>query len=158
MTRAAAQVTRATEVAAPVATAAKVERAVVSEIVIHPFANGGTHVTTSARLSAHAESATFGGSSGLFVAPTGQINQLLASGASRSQIEVSLGLSQGALAKGNLMRIDIADPLSRNLTLPKTGNEFFRPGSGVTWGGLNEGIITSPLKSDSGVMLRSIPR
>jgi hypothetical protein len=53
-----------------------------SLIVVHPFADGATHITTSAWLAAHAESATFGGAGGLFVAPTSQINSLIASGAS----------------------------------------------------------------------------
>lgn len=127
-----------------------------SELMVHPFSGGGTHITTSARLAAHAESATFGGPSGLFLAPTRQVDSLLASGASRSQMEVALGLNQGALSQGTLMRIDVANPFARNLSLPTSGNTFFRPG-GLTWGGLNEGIITSPLRTDPGVLLRPIP-
>jgi hypothetical protein len=126
-------------------------------LVVHPFSGGGTHVTTSARLAAHAGSATFGGPSGLFLAPTRQIDALLKSGASRAQIEVALGLNQSTLSQGTLMRIDVADPFARNLTLPTSGNMFFRPRTGMTWGGLNEGLITSPLKNDPGVILRSIP-
>jgi hypothetical protein len=89
--------------------------------------------------------------------PARQVDALLASGASRSQIEVALGLNQGALSQGTLMRLDVANPFTRNLALPTSGNMFFRPGTGMTWGGLNEGIITSPLKTDPGVLLRPIP-
>ena len=127
-----------------------------SELILHPFSGGGTHITTSARLAAHAESATFGGPSGLFLAPTRQVDALLASGASRSQIEIALGLNEGALSQGALMRIDVANPFARNLSLPTSGNMFFQPG-GLTWGGLNEGIISSPLKTDPGVILCPIP-
>jgi hypothetical protein len=125
-------------------------------LMVHPFSGGGTHITTSVRLAAHAESPTFGGANGLFLAPTRQIDKLLASGASRSQIEIALGLDEGALAQGTLMRIDVANPFARNLSLPTSGNIFFRPGTGMTWGGLNEGIITSPLKTDSGVLLQPV--
>jgi len=128
-----------------------------TELMIHPFSGGATHITTTARLAAHADSATFGPPTGLFVAPTRQIDALLASGASRTQIEIALGLNEGALAEGTLVRIDIADPFARNLSLPTSGNMFFRPGTGLTWGGLNEGIITSPLKTDPGVLVRPIP-
>jgi len=128
-----------------------------SELMVHPFSGGGTHITTSTRLAAHAESATFGGPSGLFVAPTRQVDALLASGATRTQIEIALGLNQGSLSQGALMRIDVANPFTLNLSLPTSGNMFFRPGTGMTWGGLNEGVITSQLKTDPGALLRPIP-
>lgn len=128
------------------------------ELMVHPFSGGGTHITTSARQAAHAASATFGPQTGLFLSPTRQVDSLLASGASRSQIEIALGLNEGALGHGTLMRIDVANPFARNLSLPTSANKpniFFRPG-GLTWGGLNEGVITSPLKIDAGVLLRPI--
>jgi hypothetical protein len=127
-----------------------------TELIVHPFSGGGTHITTSARLATHAESATFGGPGGLFLAPTKQVDALLASGASRSRLEVALGLDQGALANGTLMRIDVGNPFARNLSLPTSGNDFFLPGRGLTWGGLNEGIITSPLKADPGISMTPI--
>gem|GEM_PF-4120746 len=125
-------------------------------LMVHPFSGGGTHITTSVSLATHTESATFGAADGLFLAPTRQIDGLLASGASRSQIEITLGLNQGSLAQGTLMRIDISNPFARTLSLPTSGNIFFRPGLGMTWGGLNEGIITSPFKNDPGVILQPI--
>jgi len=127
-----------------------------TDLMAHPFSAGGTHITTTDTLAFYAESATFGGSNGLFLAPTAQVDALLASGASPSQIEFALGLEEGSLGNGTLVRIDVADPFARNLSLPSSGNMFFRPG-GLTTGNLYEGVVTSPLKTDPGITLRSIP-
>jgi len=70
----------------------------VTDLIVHPFADGATHITTTAQLDRYVTSPTFGGPTGLFVAPTAQIDELLASGASRDNIEVALGLQPGALS------------------------------------------------------------
>lgn len=129
-----------------------------TDLMAHPFSGGGTHITTSARLAVYAESATYGDPiRGLFLSPTRQIDALLASGASRSQIEIALGLEHRALSQGTLLRIDVANPFARSLSLPTSGGTFFRPGTGLTWGGFNEGTIMAPLKTDLGVIRRRIP-
>jgi hypothetical protein len=91
------------------------------------------------------------------VAPSSQIDAILASAQSRAEIEIALGLEQGALSGGELIRLDITNPFSRNLALPTGGNQYFRPGTGLTWGNVNEGIITSPLKTDAGVTQTVVP-
>jgi len=122
----------------------------------HPFTGGGTHITTSTSLDRFPGSQTFGGPGGLFIAPSSQVDNLLLSSATRTDIEMALGLPKGQLSGGNLIRIDVQNPFSRNLRLPTEGNEFFRPGVGLTTGNLNEGIIKSPLKSDVGVISTTI--
>jgi hypothetical protein len=128
-----------------------------TNLIVHPFADGATHITTTAQLDRYAASPTIGGPNGLFVAPTSQIDELLANGASRADIEAALGLEPGALSTGDVVRIDISDPFSRNLSLPTSGNRFFRPETGLTWGNLNEGVIASPLKTDPSVKPVIVP-
>lgn len=84
---------------------------------------------------------------------------ILTSGASRSQIEVALGLNKGSLRGGELVRIDITDPFARNLRLPdpKLGNSHQRPDTGRTTGNLHEAVINS-LKSDPWILYSVIPR
>jgi hypothetical protein len=74
---------------------------------------------------------------------------------SRHDLEVALGLEQGALEGGLLVRVDVQDPLARNLRFPdpSTGNIHHRPGTGLTTGGLNEAAIDSPLKTDPRVQV-----
>jgi type VI secretion system Hcp family effector len=119
--------------------------------MIHPFTDGGSHITTSTSMARFPGSPTYGGPDGLFVAPKPQIDELLSRSTSRSDLEVALGLEKGQLSSGDLIKIDVNDPLSRDLKLPTSGNKFFRPGTGLTTGGLNEGVIKSPLKLDPGV-------
>ena len=127
-------------------------------IEIHPFSGGASHLTTSANLARFPGSPTVGGPDGLFVAPTPQIDSLAASGASRTEIEVALGLNQGALSSGDLLRVDITDPFQRNLRLPdpKLGNIHHRPGTGLTTGNYNEAIIDSPAKADPAVIFTNL--
>jgi hypothetical protein len=119
----------------------------------HPFARGATHITTTEALAQFGHSPTFGGPSGLYVSPSDQIDTLLQRATSRHDIEIALGLDEGTLQNGFLVRIDIEDPLARNLRLPDpaTGNRHHRPGTGLTTGGLNEAVIDSPLKTDERV-------
>jgi len=99
----------------------------------------------------YASSPTYGPPLGIFVSPTRQIDDLLASGATRSEIEVALGLGHDALQGGSVVRIDIPDPFhGRGLRLPdpKMGNPYHQPGTGRTLGGINEQVIDSPIKHD----------
>jgi RHS repeat-associated protein len=127
-----------------------------SAIEVHPFSGGASHITTTRNLERFPGSTTFGGEDGLFVAPTRQIDDLLASGASRSQIEAALGLNNGSLRGGDLVRIDITDPFERGLRLPdpKLGNIHHRPGTGLTTGNIYEALIDSPLQTDPRVRAR----
>lgn len=126
-------------------------------IILHPFSGGASHITTTKQLNEYAASRTYGDpEKGLYVSPSRQVDALLASGASRSQIEMALGLRPNALAGGTLVRIDIANPFARNLSLPTSGNAYFRPGTGLTTGNLNEAVIRSPLKTDPGIRLSPI--
>lgn len=123
-------------------------------LMLHPFARGASHITTTEALAQFAHSPTYGGPGGLYVAPSGQIDILLARATSRRDIEVALGLDEGTLRDGLLVRIDIEDPLARGLRLPDpaSGNSHHRPGTGLTTGGLNEAVIDSPLKRGSDVL------
>jgi hypothetical protein len=135
-------------------------------IMRHPFADGGTHLTTTARLEFwKAHGATTYGSPdvGLFIASKSQIDELLASGATRHELEVALGLDPNTLAKGRLVRIDVDDPFGRGLRLPdpSAGNAFHRPGTGVTLGTLYEGVVDAPRIGTRGVrksVIRVRPR
>ncbi len=124
-------------------------------IEVHPFSGGATHITTTRNLQRFPGSPTVGGPDGLFVAPTRQIDDLLASGASRSQIEVALGLNKGSLRGGDLVRVDITDPFARGLRLPdpKLGNIHHRPGTGLITGNIYEAVVDSPLKNQPRVLL-----
>ncbi len=121
----------------------------------HPFSDGGSHITTTARLARFLASPTYGGPSGLYVSPLHQVDEILLRATSRHDLEVALGLEQGALEGGLLVRVDVQDPLARNLRFPdpSTGNIHHRPGTGLTTGGLNEATIDSPLKTDPRVQV-----
>lgn len=123
------------------------------QMIVHPFAEGGSHITTTQRLARFPDSPTFGGPDGLYVSPTQQVDNLLEQGATRAEIEIALGLERGALDGGGLVRIRINDALYRNLRLPDpgTGNIHHRPGTGLTTGGLNEAVIDSPSINSPGV-------
>jgi hypothetical protein len=124
-----------------------------NELVIHPFSVGASHITTTLRWNRFPDSPTFGGPQGLYVAPKDQIDRLVKNSNSRRDIELMMGLEKGALDGGDLIRIDIDDPFSRNLRIPDplTGNIFHRPGTGLTTGNINEAVIDSPLKGSSNV-------
>ncbi len=113
-------------------------------ITEHPFSGGATHITTlDSLMRARANYRLFGRESGLYVAPTAEIDQMLTRASSRTDIEISLGLDPGTLADSPIVRIDVPDPFSLNLRLPDptTGNALHRPGTGLTLGGLHEGVI-----------------
>jgi RHS repeat-associated protein len=125
-----------------------------SSLMEHPFASGGSHITTTRQLGQFPGSSTFGGPGGLFISPSSQIDRLLGSARSRGDIELGLGLRGGSLEGGSLVRIDLTNPFERNLRQPTSGNLHFRPGTGLTTGGLYEGLIDSPLKSDPNLIFR----
>ena len=123
-------------------------------IIKHPFADGGTHITTTSRLEFYKAkgSRTYGSpDGGLFVAPRSQIDNLLSGGASRREIEVALGLNENALQGGRLIRIDVDNPFSRGLRLPSGGNIYHRPGTGLTTGNIYEGVIDAARIGTPGV-------
>ncbi|MGB3734857.1 MAG: hypothetical protein WA964_07875 [Ilumatobacter sp.] len=117
---------------------------------LHPFSGGGTAVTTTARISEHIDSPFIGHPTDMYVAPTSQIDDLLTRGASLHDVEVMLGLGEGDLSVGSVVRVDIPDALDRNLRLPdpSTGNRFHRPYAGLTTGNLDEAVIESPLRTE----------
>jgi RHS repeat-associated protein len=129
------------------------------KLVLHPFVRGATHITTTASIAAHVGSSAYGAPTGLYVSPTDQIDALLARGASRTEIEIALGLEPGSLSRGDLVRIDIPDPFARNLRMPDpaTGNRLHRPGTGRTLGGIPESVIDSPLKTDPRIHVTKVP-
>jgi RHS repeat-associated protein len=125
-----------------------------SALMRHPFADGGTHLTTTESLEYFKSigSKTYGSpNDGLFLAPKSQIDDLLAKGVSRKDIEIALGLREGTLEGGRLVRIDVDNPFKRGLRLPTTGNRFHRPGVGLTTGNLNEGVIDAVKIGSRGV-------
>lgn len=130
-----------------------------SELMVHPFSGGGTHITTSTRLDFYKArgSRTYGSpDDGLFLASRSQVDSLLSSGASRSQIEVALGLNQNSLQGGRLIRIDVANPFDHGLRLPSGGNIHHRSGTGLTTGNIYEGVIDAPRIGTGGVRKSTI--
>ena len=124
-----------------------------NDIIVHPFSSGASHITTSNKLARYPDSPTYGGPQGLYVAPSDQIDNLLKNAKSRRDIEINMGLEAGSLDGGDLIRIDIENPFSRNLRLPdpSTGNIHHRSGTGLTTGNINESVIDSPFKNDSNI-------
>lgn len=120
------------------------------ELARHPFESGASAITTSRTLRRHAASPLLSSPHGMFVTPRVEMDSLLANASSRREIEIALGLRRGQLEGSSLVRIYIPDPFSRSLRLPdpSLGNEFHRPGSGITWGGLHEGVIDAPSRDD----------
>lgn len=55
-----------------------------------------------------------------------------------------------------MMIIDVAKR-RRDSSRPKGGSVFHRPGTYLTWADLDEGVITSPSKTDSAVILGEVP-
>jgi hypothetical protein len=131
-----------------------------SALIVHPFNSGATHITTTARMARHESSPLFGGPTGMFVAPSDQVDRLLSEATSRSELELALGLEPDALKYGQIVRIDIADPFERGLRLPdpSSGNIFHRPGAGRTIGNMDEAVLDSPSKKpDPGVRVSTVP-
>ena len=119
-------------------------------IELHPFSGGGTAITTTDRIAEHIDSPFIGHPTDMYIAPTNQIDNLLAGGPTRHDVEVNLGLGEGDLSGGSVVRVDVPDALDRNLRLPdpSTGNQFHRPNTGLTTGNLNEAVIESPLRTE----------
>lgn len=141
---------------APKTVAPTVSEVRSTAVIVHPFSEGGTHITTTEALNRFAESPTYGRPSGLFVAPSPQIDVLLATSPSRTDLEIVLGLTPGTLQGGDLVRINVPNVIGRGLSQPVSGNKFFRPGTGVTWGGLYEGVVVSPFKNDPEIVVTPI--
>ena len=130
-------------------------------LIRHPFAEGGSHLTTTKFLDDFKKlgSTTYGDpSKGLFIVPKSQMDDLLRSTSSRSQLEVMLGLKSDHLAKGQLVRIDIDQPFKFNLRLPDaaSGNIYHRSGTGQTTGGLYEALVDAIQKGRRGVRRRTL--
>ncbi len=120
----------------------------------HPFSDGGTHITTTGALERYKSlgSKTYGSpDNGLFVAPKSDVDALLKRANNRTEVEVALGLKPGQLSTGNIVRVDVDNPLSKNLIPPTSGNEYFREGVGLTSGGLREGVIDAQRIGTKGV-------
>jgi len=69
-------------------------------VIVHPFANGASHITTSSEIARFPGSPTSGGPSGLYMAPENEMDALLARSKSRRDLEVALGLVEGPLEGG----------------------------------------------------------
>ena len=119
------------------------------------FKNGASKLMSSAQLDDLAkrfpDSQTFGSPTGTFVAPSGEIDELLKAGLSREEIAQSLGITDELFLDGDLVRIDISPGGFDNLRTP-TGSEVganskFIPG-GKTSGGVTEGVLDN-IKKDS---------
>jgi hypothetical protein len=69
-----------------------------------------------------------------------------------------LGLQRGSLADGDIIRIDIPDPLARGLRLPDPTfpNPHHRAGTGLTTGNLSEAVVDSPSKQDPAIIVTVI--
>ncbi len=137
--------------------AAEIHTSAGQDLIVHPFSSGGSSVTTTETLKFYAESPTYGPPGGvLFLAPTDQIEELLATASSRTEIELALGLTPGILSDGDLATITVDNALEQGLRLPKPseGNEYHLPGLGLTQGGLNESVIPSVSKVDPNVAVR----
>ncbi len=136
--------------------AAKIHTSAGQDLIVHPFSGGGTSVTTTGTLERYETvSETYGASTGLYVAPTSEVEALLESGATRSEIESALGLRPGQLSNGDIVTIELKDALDRGLRLPDpaTGNLLHRPGTGMTSGGLHEAVVDAVSKSDASAII-----
>ena len=133
-----------------------------NEIIVHPFSDGGSAITTQRNLDIFADPKKFpnhGPDTGQFITPSRDLDRLLQNSQNRADIERQLGLGQGQLDNGTpLIRIDIPDPLNRNLRTPDpaTGNEFHMPNSGRTPGGQREAVIDPPSKKDDTISIAPI--
>jgi len=75
-------------------------------LVVHTFAEGGAHITTTTALARYKArgSTTYGNpNDGLFLSPMSDINSLLLRARNRTDIEVALGLVKGQLQSGKLI-------------------------------------------------------
>jgi RHS repeat-associated protein len=130
----------------------------LSQCNLKKFSQGATHITTTKRLKRFPDSPTYGGKD-FFVAPTDEIDDLLAKNPSRRDLEKALGLENGALEGGDLVRIDVAPSSMKNLRMPSgkeaTVNSKFLKG-GKTSGGVSEAIIDGVPKNDPGVTCKII--
>ncbi|MFP5041655.1 RHS repeat-associated core domain-containing protein [Parasediminibacterium sp. JCM 36343] len=126
------------------------------------FAGGGTKLMSSAQIEAFPGSTTFGNPASTFIAPTTEIDALLAQGLPRSDIAAKLGITDPAFLQGNLIRVDVAPRLLRQLNLrAATGgeigaNNLFVPG-GKTIGGVTEGVVNGIPTTGSGVTSSTVP-
>jgi len=133
---------------------------VTTGLIQHPFTEGGSHITTTKKLDDFSgpEYLNHGPDSGLYITPKKDMDSLLRNSTSRTDIEQQLGLNKGALQGGDLIRLDIPNPLDRNLRLPdpNSGNVHHIPGSGRTPGGQMESVINPPTKVDPIIIVQPI--
>jgi len=114
--------------------------------LLEGFEQGGTKLVSSEMLGQYPGSPTIGLPAGTFIAPTVEIDAMLAQGLSRSQIAEKLGINNPAFLKGDLIRVDLSPNALRSLNLrPPSGgeagaNNLFIPG-GKTVGGVTEGVV-----------------
>jgi len=126
-----------------------------TDLIVHPFSEGATHITTDLTTAKFNQSLFAGNPSGMYVIPKSQADYLLSGQFSRTEIEQSLGLTSGQLSKtGNLVRVDVSNPFKYNLRMPDpaTGNIYHLPNTARTPAGFTESVITPPLKGDPNVI------
>lgn len=141
------------------------DRADVS--ILKDYTSGGSRLQTTASEQAaidrYPDSTTIGHPREFYISPSHEISHLLELARQtenpRRFLEKNLGLPEGALAAGDLVRIDIPDvdkfgPL--RVPDPEFGNELHIPLSGRTPGGQGEAVIDSPLRQDTDSYVRSI--
>ena len=120
-----------------------------------------TKLVSSEMLSKYPGSKVIGNPAETFIAPTGEIDALLSSGASRKEIAKTLGIEDPLFFKGDLIRVDIKPSKLKELNLrPPTGNEvgangLFVPG-GKTVGGTTEGIVNGIPKDAPGITISKV--
>lgn len=119
--------------------------------MVHPFAEGGSTLTTVSTEAEHIGSLYISNPNQTYITTVRDMDGLLERSLSRRDIEISLGLKEGQLSRGNIVRYDIQNPLDRNLRMPdpSTGNVYHRPNTGRTIGDMNESVIDTPMKNDS---------
>ena len=101
-------------------------------------------------------SLTYGNPAETFIAPTDEINKMLAEGIDRKEIATRLGITDTNFLKGDLIRVDVTPDALKELHLrDPTGQEVGANGSfipgGKTSGGVTEGVVNGIPKKAPGV-------
>jgi hypothetical protein len=123
---------------------------------LRSFENGGTKLMSSEMNAKFPNSLTYGNAEETFIAPTVEVDKMLAEGIGRKEIATRLGITDPSFLKGDLLRVDVSPNMLKELNLRSpTGSEIGANSSfvqgGKTSGGVTEAIVNGIPKKATGV-------
>lgn len=131
-------------------------------VVASKLSRGGSKLVSTTMLEEFASESTYGSPKGTFVSPSKEIDALLAKKLSREEIAIELGIEDENFLTGDLIRIDVDIPLSKELNIRNsTGNEVGAnsqhiKGANKTPGGITEKVVDGIPKKNARILVTKI--